>query len=92
LTNGPKPITITKGLSREALLKVELCMSTLEQQELKHVVKEAIKEVMAENSEMLKELVVETLEEIALIRRMEEGRQTEFVSRDVIMDMLEPKH
>ena len=67
-------------------------MSTIEQQELKLVVKEAIKEMLVENSEMLKELVVETLEEIAMVQRMEEARQTEFVGRDAIMEMLEPKH
>ena len=64
-------------------------MSTIEQQELKLVVKEAIKEMLVENSEMLKELVVETLEEIAMMQRIEEGRQTELVGRDSIMEILE---
>jgi hypothetical protein len=67
-------------------------MSAAQQQELKQIVKEAVKEVMIENSEMLKDLLVEVLEDAALLRRMEEGRQSELVSRDEIMDLLEPKH
>jgi hypothetical protein len=66
-------------------------MSAVEQDELKRVVKEAIKEVMAENSELLKDLLAEVLEDAALLQRMEEGRQTELVSRDQVMELLEPK-
>ena len=67
-------------------------MSAAEPQELKQVLKEAIKEVMAENSETLKDLLVEVLEDVALLQRMEEGRQTELVSRAEVMELLEPKH
>ncbi len=67
-------------------------MSEVEQAELKKVVKDAIKEALAENSETLKELLAEILEESALLQRMEEGRNTGFVSRDEVMDLLEPKH
>ncbi len=67
-------------------------MATAKQQELKQVVKEAIREVMLENSEMLKDLLVEVLEDSALLQRMEEGRETELVGRDRIMEILEPKH
>lgn len=67
-------------------------MSAVEQEELKQIVKDAIKEVVAENSETLKDLLLEVLEDTALLQRMEEGRETEFVSRDEVMDLLEPKH
>ena len=67
-------------------------MSTVEQEELKQAVKEAIKEIVAENSETLKDLLVEVLEDLALLQRMEEGRETELVSRDEVMNLLEPKH
>jgi hypothetical protein len=66
-------------------------MSTAEQQDLKQVVKDAVKEVMLENSDMLKDLLVEAIEDVSLLQRMEEGRQTELVSRDEIMEILEPK-
>jgi hypothetical protein len=67
-------------------------MSTLEQHDFKQLVKEAVKEVMLENSDLIKDLLVDALEEIALLQRIEEGRQTEFVSRDEVMEILEQKH
>ena len=66
-------------------------MSAAERQELKQIVKEAVKEVMIENSGMMKDLLVEVLDDIALLQRMEEGRKTELVSREQIMEHLEPK-
>ena len=67
-------------------------MSATEQQELKQIVKEAVRELVIENSEMLKDLLVEVLEDAALLRQMEEGRRSELVSRDEVMGLLEPKH
>ncbi len=66
-------------------------MSTVERQELKQAVKDALKEVMLENSEMLKDILVEVLEDLALLRQMEEGRQTEFINRSEVIDHLESK-
>jgi hypothetical protein len=66
-------------------------MSAAEQEELKRVVKEAVIEALSENSEVLKGLLVEVLEDCALLERMEEGRQTELVSREEVMELLEPK-
>ena len=66
-------------------------MSTTEREELKQVVKDAIKEIMAEDREALKELLVDVLDDLALLKRMEEGRETELVSRDVVMELLERK-
>jgi hypothetical protein len=67
-------------------------MSSVEQNELKQAIKEAITEVVRENSEFVKEILAEVLEDIALLQRMEEGRQTELVGREEIMELLEPKH
>lgn len=66
-------------------------MSDIEQAELKQVVKDAIKEALAENSEVLKDMIAEIVEDSALLERMMEGRATEFVSRDEVMALLEPK-
>jgi hypothetical protein len=62
-------------------------MSGVEQEELKQVVKEAIKEIVTENSEALKDLLVEVLDDLALLQRMEEGRESELVGRDEIMGL-----
>lgn len=67
-------------------------MSTAEKQESKQVIKDAIREVMLENSEMLKDLLLEVVEDAALLQRIEEGRETELVDRDRIMELLEPKN
>ena len=66
-------------------------MSSVERQEIKQVVMEAIEELMSENREMLKELLIETLDDIALLQRMEEGRETELIGREEVMKLLEPK-
>jgi hypothetical protein len=67
-------------------------MSSVEQQELKQAIKDAIREVVIENREIVKDILVEVLEDVALLQRMEEGRQTELIGRDEIMGLLEPKH
>ena len=67
-------------------------MSTAEQENLKQVVKDAIREAFTENREMVKELLAEVVEDVALLQRMQEGRDTDLVSRDQIMQLLEPKH
>jgi hypothetical protein len=67
-------------------------MSTAEQENLKQVVKDAIREAFTENREMVKELLAEVVEDIALLQRMEERRDTDRVGRDQIMQLLEPKH
>lgn len=65
-------------------------MSVVEQQlDLKQLMKEAVKEALAENSEMLRDLITETFEDIALLQRMEEGRKTPLVSREEVMEILE---
>jgi hypothetical protein len=66
-------------------------MSEVEQAELKQVVKDAIREAFAENSDIIKELLAEMMEDVALLQRMEEGRKTEFVDRDEVMKLLEPQ-
>jgi hypothetical protein len=66
-------------------------MSEVEQAELKQVVKAAIREALVENQDLIKEVLAELMEDAALLERMEEGRKTEFVSRDEIMDLLEPR-
>lgn len=66
-------------------------MASVEQNELKQAIKEAITEVVRENSDLVKEILAEVLEDVALLQRIEEGRQTELVSRDEIMELLEPK-
>lgn len=66
-------------------------MSEVEQAELKQVVKAAIREAFVENQDIIKEVLAELMEDSALLQRMEEGRQSEFVGREEIMNLLEPR-
>lgn len=68
-----------------------MSMTAAEQHELKQAIKDAFAEAVRENSDIVKEILVEVLEDIALLQRMEEGRQSELVGRDEIMELLEPK-
>ena len=64
-------------------------MSVVEQQlDLKQLVKEAVKEALAENSDMFKEIVAEVFEDFALLQRMEERRQSELISEAEVMELL----
>ena len=63
-------------------------VSAVEQQEIKQAVKDAVREAMIENNGTLKDMRVEVIEDLALLQRMEEGRETELISRDEIMGVL----
>lgn len=53
-------------------------------QKMKALFKEAIVEVMSENQDLVSSLLVEALEDIGLSRAIEEGEETESVSREEV--------
>lgn len=55
---------------------------------LKALLKEALVEVLEQRREWFSELVVEALEDTALVQAMKEGETSEVVSRDEIFDLL----
>jgi len=64
---------------------------TLNPEQLKEILKSAIVELLRDNREEFSELLAEVIEDIAMERAIEEGKNTEFVSRDTIFQLLEPK-
>ena len=58
--------------------------STIEQEQLKGLIKEALVEIIEERRFMLRELFEEVLEDFALARAIEEDRRSETVSRDEV--------
>ena len=58
--------------------------STIDQEQLKGLIKEAIVEIIDERRPMLRELFEEVLEDFALARAIEEDRRSETVSRDEV--------
>ena len=60
-------------------------------QKIKALFKEAIVEVMEENQELVSSLLVEALEDIGLSRAIEEGENSESVSREEVFKVLRGK-
>ena len=61
----------------------------LKEHELKQLLEEIIFKLFTEKREILKEILTEVIEDIALSKAIEEGRKNEFVSKDEIMDIIE---
>ena len=59
-------------------------------QKMKALFKEAIVEVMEENQDLVSSLLVEALEDIGLSRAIEEGKNSESVSREEVFKVLCP--
>jgi hypothetical protein len=59
---------------------------------LKALCKTALVEVLEERRDLPGDAIEETLEDIALVRAIEEGRRSEDVSRGEILSLLEGGH
>jgi hypothetical protein len=64
----------------------------LEDARLKALFKTALREVLEERKDLLREVIEETLEDIALARAIEAGQHTEEVSRSQVLSVLEGSH
>ncbi len=62
---------------------------SVSEDQLKELVKSAIVEVLQERSDLLRDIVEEAFEEIALAQAVEEGQQTEIVSKDQVFSIFE---
>jgi hypothetical protein len=64
----------------------------LEDERLKALLKTALLEVLEERKDLLRDLIEETLDDIALARAIEAGQRTEEVSRSEVFSLLEGSH
>jgi hypothetical protein len=62
---------------------------SVEEQHIKDLLKQAILELPEERQDIFRQLVVEAMEDPALINAIKEGEATETVSRDEILQILE---
>ncbi len=62
--------------------------TTFDITQLKALIKTAIAEVLQEQQEILSDIIVEAMEDIALIKAIEEGEATETVDRETIFKLL----
>ncbi len=62
---------------------------TLDSDQLKELLKMAIVELIRDNRQEVSEFLTEIIEDIAMERAIEEGKDTEVVSREEIFSLLE---
>lgn len=65
--------------------------TSIDEQRLKDMLKSAVAEVFEERRDFVKEIVEEAMEDIALMRAIDEGVRTETVSRSEVFGILETK-
>jgi hypothetical protein len=70
---------------------MESSMTTamLDEAKLKELLKSAIVEILEERRDLIRELLEEVIEDIALARAIEEGEHGARVSRDEVFEILE---
>lgn len=61
----------------------------LNETQLKNLMKAAILELFQERRDFFQDLITESLEDLALIKAIDEGKDSESVSRDAIFAILE---
>ena len=62
--------------------------TTLDTSELKQLLKSAISEVLQEQKEVFTDIIIEAMEDIGLVKAIEEVENTESVSREAIFKIL----
>lgn len=63
--------------------------ASVEEGRLKELLKTAIVEVLEERRDLVLGLFEEVLEDVAMVRAIEEGEKTPFVSRDKVFEILD---
>jgi hypothetical protein len=71
-------------LRQHPLLKVIMSASLVDEERLKELLKAAIVEVLEEGRDLVLDLFEEALEDVALVRAMEEGESSSVVSHEEV--------
>jgi hypothetical protein len=85
---------VRRFIKKNVQAKEDNSMSStlIDEAQLKDALKAVIVEILEERKDLVRDLVEEALEDIALARAIEEGEQTELVSRDEVFKALEGNH
>jgi hypothetical protein len=70
----------------------EMSEIPLNTSQLKDLIKTSIVELLQEQKEVFTDIIVEAMEEIALMKAIEEGENTETVEREAIFKVLNQHH
>ena len=65
-----------------------MAQASIEEDRLKELLKTAIVEVLEERRELVRDVFEEALEDVALVRAIEEGEQSPLISRDEVFKLL----
>lgn len=63
-------------------------MTTIENSELKGIVKEALVELLEEKKEVFREILIEVIEDYGMLKAMEEADDSEIVSEEEVFKIL----
>ena len=69
-----------------------MATTLIDEAKLKELLKSAIVEILEERKDLVREVLEEALEDIALARAIEEGEQSEIVTRDEVFNALESRN
>jgi hypothetical protein len=70
---------------------IEDMEATIDQDQLKNLIKAALVEVLEERQDLLHEAIAQALEDMALTRAIEEGESSERVEREAVFNLLESR-
>jgi hypothetical protein len=62
---------------------------SIEEQQIKNLLKQAMLELLEERQELFQQLFIEVVEEVGLANAIRDGEQTQDVSREEIFQILE---
>lgn len=65
--------------------------SSINQEQLKKIIKIALVEVLEERQDLLHDAIEDALEDVAFARAIEEGENTELVQREEVFKLFEGK-
>lgn len=65
--------------------------SSIDQEQLKNVIKTALVEVLEERQDLLYDAIEDAIEDVAFARAIEEGESTELVEREEIFKLFKGK-
>ena len=63
-------------------------MTALEERRIKGLLKEAVVEVLQERHDLLREALLESLEDVALLKAIQDGEKSRLTSRKKVMQRL----
>lgn len=63
--------------------------ASMSDERIKELFKSAILEVLEERGDLLREALAEAIEDIALVRAIEDGESTDAITRDEVFTLLE---